>query len=560
MTYHRIEQLLRNPETTLFDALKGAGEKYPDAASMGYFGKTFSFSALMRETESTAKALIQAGVRPGDVVTFMLPNCPQAVSVFYAINRIGAVANMIHTLSSVEEIAYYLNFADSRYMITADRFLPSVKKAAASLSADVTVIYTDISEKMPLPLRIGYALKNKKAPADITADDHFFSLHDLIVKSRAVTLPLVPYEKDKTSVIFYSGGSTGFPKGICLSDYNINSLAIQVADASGYRFGPGMKFLSAMPLFHGFGLGVGIHTFICNGVQCVLVPQFTPDSYVKTLLKEKTNMLAIVPSMLEMFLRSTAFDGKDLSFLQGIFCGADSAPEPLLRRCNAFLAAHGCREQVREGYGLTESVTACILNPKENVRLGSVGLPLGETVCKIVKPGTFEELPAGESGELIIHGPSVMLGYLNDPEETEKTLRIGPDGKKWLFTGDLCRMDEDGYVFFVQRIKRLIIFNGYNIAPTQVERVINEVPGVEKSCVIGIRDRLCGQRVAAYIIPKPEESVEELRRAVQLACRERLAAYAVPTKVVFLDSLPLTKMGKIDYVKLEHDANQTKEG
>lgn len=557
MTYQRIKQLLSDPDSTLFDALKRACDAYPTAAALGYFGRTITYSTLLKKTEGTAKALLQAGVRPGDTVTFMLPNCPQAVAVFYAINRVGAVANMIHTLSSEEEISYYLRFTDSKYLITADRFLSVSVKAARAVSPDISVIWTDISEEMPLPLKLGYALKTKKPAEAKTKDARILRLKDLMKRAGAQTLPDARYDREKTTVLLYSGGSTGFPKGICLTDRNINALGIQVGEASGHPFGPGMKFLSAMPLFHGFGLGVGIHTFICNGVQCVLVPQFTPDSYVKTILKEKTNMMAIVPSILEALIRSEAFEGKDLSFLKGVFAGADSVPESLLRRSNAFLAAHGCKEQVREGYGLTESVTACVLNPIEKVKPGSIGLPLGETVCRIVKPGTFEELPSGENGELIIHGPTVMTGYLKNPEETAKTLRIGPDGRKWLFTGDLCRMDADGYVYFVQRLKRLIITNGYNVAPVQVERIINEVPGVASSCVIGIRDRLCGQRVAAYIVPEKGVSADALRKEVVTACKTRLAAYAVPTKIECRDALPLTKMGKTDYARLEREANES---
>lgn len=557
MEYKLNQRSLRNPECTLYDALEETCKQYPNAAALGYFGRYFSFTTLLQEIDRTAKALVHADVCSGDTVTFMLPNCPQAVSVFYAINRIGAVANMIHTLSSAEEITYYMNIANSKHIVTESRFLPIVKKAVSALPSRASVIYTDISEKMPTILRVGYKLKNKHIPEEYAADKSSFRLRDLMVQSGKEALPITQYEKGKTTVIMYSGGSTGFPKGICLSDYNMNSLAIQVAEGTELSLGPDKKFLSAMPLFHGFGLGVGIHSFICCGVQCVLVPQFTPDACIKVILKEKINMMAVVPSMLESFIRSNAFEGKDLSFLQGIFCGGDSLSASLLNRCNAFFAAHGCAQKVREGFGLTESVTACILNPIGNVKAGSVGLPLGKTICKIVNPGTFEEMPRGESGELIIHGPSVMLGYLNDPEETAKTLREDPNGVKWLFTGDLCQMDEDGYIFFIQRIKRLIISSGYNIAPMQVERIINEVQGVKQSCVIGIKDRLVGQRVAAYIVPQPNVSVEKLRKDIQMTCNERLATYAVPTRIVFLDSLPLTKIGKIDYIKIEQEANKS---
>jgi long-chain acyl-CoA synthetase len=478
---------------------------------------------------------------------------------YYAISRIGAVANMIHTLSSSENIAFYLKKANSRFIVTLDALYPKVKEGCKKAGHSVTVIYTSVSDEMPALTKLGYKIKTRKTKPAAINDEQAIGLKGLIAKGEHQILPAVAYEKDRVSTILYSGGSTGKPKGICLSDYNINSLAIQVANAAGHRICPGKKFLSAMPLFHGFGLGVGIHTFINNGAQCILVPQFTLDAYVKTLLKEKTNMLAIVPSMLEAFLRSNAFDGKDLSFLQGIFCGADSAPPDLQTRMNAFLQAHHCKEVVREGYGLTETVTACILNPIEQVKIGSVGLPLGDTKVRIVKPGTFHDVDVGENGELIISGPAVMLGYLDEPEETANTVRIDQDSKRWVFTGDMCRLDKDGYVYFVQRIKRLIIINGYNVYPMQVEQVIQTCSAVKAVCVVGIKDKRTGQRVAACVVLKDGANEKQARTDILNLCKNSLEEYAVPSKIEFLKELPLTNMGKIDFTRLEQMQNTKKE-
>ncbi len=556
MDYKRVYQDFRDPDVTVYGALAGACARYPAAEALRFFGRSFSFTQVLRDVDATARALLEAGVKPGDRVTFMLPNCPQAVSVFYGISRVGAEANMIHTLSAVPEITYYLDKAESRFIVTLDNFCTNVLEAvAAAKDPGVKVILTSIAEEMPLPVKLGYKLKNRKNKPVVPDLPNVLRLSELKKKGAGRALPDVAYDPAHTAAIFYSGGSTGMPKGIRLSDRSINSLGIQVADAAGHRICPGTRFLSAMPLFHGFGLGVGIHTFICNGAACVLVPQFTLDAYVKTLLKEKTNMLAIVPSMLEAFLHTDAFDGKDLSFLQGIFCGADAVPVSLQERVNAFLKDHGCAEKVREGFGMTEAVTACILNPIEHIKPGSLGLPLGDTKVRIVRPGTFEDLPAGEPGEMLLSGSVVMQGYLDDPEATAKTLRED-GGVTWLFTGDMCYMDEDGYVFFVQRLKRLIITNGYNVSPGQAEQVINAVPGVESNCVVGVKDRLSGQRVVAVVVPKAGEDQIALRRAVDEACRRSLVAYALPTKIEFAESLPLTKMGKIDFTKVERELNE----
>ena len=559
MQYNHVIQDFQNAETTVFGAMKEASERYKDAPAIGFFGKSFSYNELVIKTEEVAKALMQAGVKEGDAVTFMLPNCPQAVMVYYAINRVGAVANMIHTLSAPPNITFYLNKAHSKFIVTLDSLYPKVKEGCENAEEPVTIIYTSISEEMPLLTKIGYKIKTAKTKPAPIQDENAFELKELITKGANQTLPQISYEKDRVSAIFYSGGSTGNPKGICLSDYNMNSLAIQTASGVGHRI-PGTKFLSAMPLFHGFGLGVGIHTFMNCGAQCILVPQFTLDAYVNTLLKEKTNMLAIVPSMLEAFLHSDAFDGKDLSFLQGIFCGADSAPAKLQERMNAFLKAHNCNEVVREGYGLTETVTCCALNPIENVKIGSVGVPLGETKMRIVKPGTFEDVPNGENGELIINGPSVMLGYMDEPEETANTLRKDKDGSIWLFTGDMCYMDEDGYVFFVQRIKRMIITNGYNVYPTQVEAVIRECEEVENVCVVGVKDKLSGQRVVACVVLKEGADKNQAKNNIMNMCQNNIEAFAVPSKIEFIDEIPLTKMGKTNFTELEKTMNEKKRG
>ena len=555
-----VIQDFKNAETTVFGALKDSAERYGDAPALGFFGKTISFNTLIEKTEAVAKALVKAGVKPGDAVTFMLPNCPQAVMVYYAINRVGGVANMIHTLSPPASIAFYMNKAHSRFIVTLDSLYKNVKEASKETDENITVIYTSIADEMPLITKIGYKIKTAKTkPAPIT-DSNAYGLKDLVANASAQSLPPISYEKDRVSTILYSGGSTGKPKGICLSDFNMNSLGITAGNRVGYPIGPGIKFLSAMPLFHGFGLAVGIHTYLNTGAQCILVPQFTLDAYVKTLLKEKTNMLAIVPSLLEAFLHDDAFEGKDLSFLKAVFCGADSVPLDLFDRMNAFLKEHNCNEVVREGYGMTETVSACFLNPRDIVKNGSVGPSTAGTTGRIVKPGTFEDLPVGEKGELIINGPTVMLGYFEDPEETAKTLKKDTDGKIWLFTGDMCKMDEDGYVYFVQRIKRMIITNGYNVYPTQVEKIIQACDAVDSVCVVGIKDRLSGQRVAACVVLKENADKAQVRKDIIKRCQDNLEPFAVPTKIEFLEELPHTNVGKVAFTELEEMMNQKKGG
>ncbi len=555
MDRKRVIQDFNNAETTVFGAFSDACKRYNDAPALGFFGESISYSTLLEKTERTAKALIEAGVKPGDAVTCMLPNCPQAIMVYYAISRIGAVANMIHTLSSPQNIAFYLSKAHSRFIIALDMMYPKIKEGCKNVDYPVTIIYTSLSDEMSLFNRIGYKIKTSKTKPAAIKDECAVSLKDLLVKGTGRILPNINYDKDHLSTIIYSGGSTGTPKGVCLSDYNINALGIQVGNGVDLPI-RGTKFLAIMPLFHGFGLGVGIHTFLNCGAQCILEPRFTVDEFIKILINEKINMVLLVPSLLEAILRSDALEGKDLSFLKGIFCGGDAVPQDLQIRVNAFLKQHNCNEVVRQGYGLSEAMAACFMNPIDKVKMNSIGIPLGEMKARIVKQGTFEDVGVNECGELILNGPSVMLGYLDEPEETAATLRKDEDGSVWLFTGDMCRMDEDGYVFFVQRIKRMIITNGYNVYPTQVEKVIWKCESVKAVCVVGVKDKMAGQRVVACIILKDGEDPKKARTDIINLCKNGLEEFAVPTKIEFLEEFPLTNMGKTNFTELEKMMNE----
>jgi long-chain acyl-CoA synthetase len=316
-----------------------------------------------------------------------------------------------------------------------------------------------------------------------------------------------------------------------------------------------MKMLSIMPVFHGFGLGVGIHTALIGGAACILVPQFSVKIYADTLKKHKPNLIPGVPTLFEALLRAEDLDGVDLSFLKGIFSGGDSLSPELKKKVDAFLTAHGSTEQIREGYGTTECVTASCLTPKSYARSGSIGVPFPDTFYKIVKPGTHEECDPNTEGEICISGPTVMLGYMDNPTETAQTLQQHGDGRVWLHTGDLGHMDEDGFVYFRQRLKRMIITSGYNVYPSQLENIIDGHDKVLLSCVIGIKDQYRGQKIKAYVVPMPGiEPTEALKQEILDYCSDKIAKYALPREVEFRTELPKTLVGKVAYRVLEEEA------
>ena len=356
-----------------------------------------------------------------------------------------------------------------------------------------------------------------------------------------------------TAAILYSGGTTGTNKGIFLTNIGFNAMAIQTGTA-GNCIVPGNTCLSIMPIFHGFGLAVSIHTMLYWGITTILIPQFDARSYCKLLGQYKPNYIAGVPTLFEALLRMEDAQKLDMSQLMGIFSGGDSLSTELKNKVDAFLKDHGCKEQVREGYGMTECVTACCLTPRFTHRDGSIGIPFPDIYFKICIPFTHDEVPYGTIGEICIAGPTLMRGYMDNPKETIQTLQMHEDGLVWLHTGDLGTMDEDGFVYFKQRLKRMIITSGYNVYPSQVENIIDAHKDVLMSTVIGVKDPYRMQKVKAFVVLKPgTEATEERKKEIMDYCRARLPKYAIPREVEFRTELPKTKVGKVAFAELEKE-------
>ena len=293
---------------------------------------------------------------------------------------------------------------------------------------------------------------------------------------------------------------------------------------------------------------------LAQGGRCILIPRFTAKSYAKQIVKYKCNFIAGVPTLYEALLRLPSMDGADLSSLKGVFSGGDSLSIELKKKFDKFLYDHKAVVQVREGYGTTETVTACCLTPTHIYKEGSIGLPFPDTYIKIVKPGTDEELPYGEEGEILLAGPTVMKEYMNHPEETAKTLRKHNDGLTWVYTGDLGIMDEQGFIYFRGRAKRMIISSGYNVYPGQIENILDANDMVQMSCVIGVPDAYKMQKVKAFVMLKPGvEASDATREALLGYCRKHVAKYAMPYDIEFRDELPKTLVGKVAYRVLEEE-------
>ena len=545
---------LHYPDKTMYQLLAETAQQYPNHIAYLFQGKRTTYADFLDRIESAARGLYNMGIRKGDKVTICMPNSPQALDCFYALNRIGAIPNMIHPLSAAQEISFYLNVSGSKAILTLDQFYEKVASILPQVAQECTILVAKIADELPFPLNILYPL-TKAGRHPLPKSGYGLWRHMLIAGTDLTELPAHDGRADDCAAILYSGGTTGTTKGIQLSNRNFNALALQTIAASGYPSIAGMKMLSVMPIFHGFGLGIGIHTALVGGATCILVPQFNIKTYADILMKQQPDFIPGVPTLFEALLRAESLKNADLRFLKGIFCGGDSLSPELKKKVDAFLAAHGCTQQIREGYGTTECVTASCLTPKDYARENSIGVPFPDTYYKIVTTGTTDEVEPLTEGEICIAGPTVMLGYMDNPQETAQTLRRHSDGKTWLHTGDLGYMDADGFVYFKQRIKRMIISSGYNIYPSQLENIIDGHEKVLLSCVIGIPDDYKGQRLRAYIVPAPGIApTEELKQQLRDYCAQHIARYALPKEFVFRAELPKTLVGKVAYRLLEEEA------
>ncbi len=556
--YGDMPHTLNYPAKTIYELVRAAALKYPNDVAYEFMGKNVTYSQFMARIDRVAKALLALGVGKGDRFTICMPNCPQALDTFYALNRIGAVSNMIHPLSAPSEIAFYLNFSHSKAVLTLDQFYGKLDQIRGDLKQPTKLVIAQIKDELPAPLNLLYPMTKaaRKVPKLPAAGD-FIRWNDFLRGGKSIDeLPDHPIGYTEGASILYSGGTTGTTKGILLSSANFNATALQTIAASGLHDIHGKKMLSVMPIFHGFGLGIGIHTALVGGATCILVPQFNVKTYAKLLVKKKPNLVPGVPTLFEALLRTNLLEDADLSFLDGMFSGGDSLSVELKHKVDDFLKAHKAKIQIREGYGTTECVTASCLTPKDYARSGSIGVPFPDTYYKIVKPGTTEETDPNIEGEICISGPSVMMCYVDNPEETAQTLRRHADGRIWLHTGDLGAMDTDGFVYFRQRIKRMIITSGYNVYPSQLENIIDGHEKVLLSCVVGVKDKYKMQKVKAFVVLRPGfEPTEEVRQELFDHCRKHIAKYAMPYEIEFRTELPKTLVGKVAYRVLEEEAN-----
>ncbi len=551
--YGNVPHELNFPKISMYESVALAVSDFYGRVAYDFMGTKVTYLEFKKQIDQCANALAALGLKKGERVTISMPTSPPGIICFYAVNKLGAVASMIHPLSTESEIEFYCKISKSRFALTMDMWLNTFAPAAKRAGVEKLLI-CKMQDYLPAHLAKLYWLKaGRKNPKIPTNDPMIVDWKKWVMKTEHPQALRADVNAEDLAVILYSGGTTGTPKGIMLSNYNFVTEGLMCANWVGMN--PEYSDVLAMlPIFHGFGLGVCVNTALSNGGKCILVPMFEADLAAK-MIKKRPNFMIGVPTLYEALTKSKKFNKSDLSCLFACFSGADTLPRVVKERFEAIVERQGGKGvKLLEGYGLTEAVTAIMAMPMGEYREGSIGIPFSSMLAKVVKKGTTEEAPVGEEGELCLHGPAVMLGYLDQPEETAEVLQKHSDGKIWLHTGDVVSMDNDGFFYFKLREKRMIKSSGMNVYPAQVEGQLYKHEAVDECCVIGIPDVEQVERVKAFVVLKKEftsKAGPDMAKELITHCRKDLIKWSCPREVEFINEIPKTKVGKIAFTELQ---------
>ena len=547
--YTKEEKNYKFPDISMYDLLKRNNYNREKKIAINYFDNKITYATFFNEIEKVAKAFSSIGVLEGDVITLIMPNTPECVIAVLALNKIGAIANMVHPLSAEEEIKFFINDTNSKVILTIDICAEKIMNIIEQTEV-YKVIITSASDSMPFLLGLGYEiLEGWKIPRP-KSDGFYMSYKEFIRNGfNTVQQEIKKYGKDQRAVIMHSGGTTGTPKSIVLTNGNFTSFALQM----------GMKFrfeseivLGILPICHVFGLVVTIYGPLAMGFEVVLIPKFNIKEFPKMLSKYKPTIIPGVPTLFEAMLKAKKMNKNNISQIKFLISGGDDLSDSLEDDIVSFLRKNGSFGKLEKAYGLTESCTAVIATLDVEDKHSNIGIPFpGNDVC-FVKPNTIEEVEVGEEGEICISGPTIMEGYLNNEEENKTTLQLHDDGKIWLHTGDLGKVDENGIIHYIQRLKRMIISSGFNVYPAQIEKVLKTDSRIDNCVVVGQPHPYKVEVPVAYIVLKKDVKKDsKLKKELKALCIKNLARHSIPSKFEFKDELPKTLIGKINFKSLQ---------
>ena len=557
--YDKEKVHLDYPDFSAYKLIEFTASKHLNNISYNYYGHKVTYYEFLKQIDEAARSMKAIGVKPKDVVSICMPNTPEGIISFYAANKIGAIASMIHPLSAENEIKQYLNISKTEWLITIDFTIGKVDKIINDTKVK-KVIAVGVGESMPIHIKSIYAATQMHKtlislnPINYLNFDYNIA-HSKISSWKEFLKLGKDYQKEidddfkgkEIAAILYSGGTTGTPKGVKLTNLNLNASAMQNFEHVACLREKD-KVLAIMPIFHGFGLSVCIHCVQYFGGTSILIPQFNAKTFDKIVKKYEPNVLVGVPTLFEAISNNKGFNHLKLNYLTCVISGGDSLSVELKRKFDEWLKKHHSPTTIREGYGLTECCAASCFTPLNYYREGSIGIPYPDTYYKIVEAGTDDVLPYGRDGEIVISGPTVMDGYIHNRKETKQTLRKHKDGRIWLHTGDSGFMDEDGFVYFKGRLKRMIITSGYCVYPNNIENVIDSHPSVRMSCVIGIPHPYKVTVAKAFIVLKDNVmKSDKLLESIKELVEKNLARFSWPYDYEFREELPKTRVGKVAY-------------
>ena len=546
-----IDQTL--PALSAFEYVCQRSKNHLNDTALEYYGRKFTYADLIVNVKKTAAALRGAGVKKGDIITVVSIMTPEIIALFYAADMMGATLNLVDPRYSVEGIREYIEEVDSHLLVCLNVVYERCRQAAKRTNVEKVIVLSP-ADSLPPVMAVGYKLttpdKNKYA-------SNVIRWKQFIKGGEGQSTAAEPYDPDHACVVVHTGGTTGSPKGVMLTDDCFNGIALQF-QAYPKLFHRGQKLMNVMPPFIAYGFACGIHLPLVLGFTVIIIPNLDPAKLGSLVLKHKPEHMFGVPTHYQQLAADPKLRDKDLSFIINYAAGGDSLSRGAEQTVNDFLAAHGARYPIAKGYGMTEVSSAATVAAGLDNKPGSVGIPMVNTVVAAFEPGTDQELPIGQRGELCISGPCLMKGYYNKPEETAILLRRHPDGRVWAHTGDMGYLDEDGFVYLDSRIKRMIIrHDGFKVFPSMIENVVSRHPAVHQCSVVGCtdKDHTQGRLPFVYIVLKADTTAKKKQviRELERMCAEELPEYVQPVAYKFISSMPMTPVGKVDYRQLEAD-------
>ncbi len=546
-----IDQTL--PALSAFEYVCQRSKNHLNDTALEYYGRKFAYADLIVNVKKTAAALRGAGVKKGDIITVVSIMTPEIIALFYAADMMGATLNLVDPRYSVEGIREYIEEVDSHLLVCLNVVYERCRQAAKRTNVEKVIVLSP-ADSLPPVMAVGYKLttpdKNKYA-------SNVIRWKQFIKGGEGQSTAAEPYDPDHACVVVHTGGTTGSPKGVMLTDDCFNGIALQF-QAYPKLFHRGQKLMNVMPPFIAYGFACGIHLPLVLGFTVIIIPNLDPAKLGSLVLKHKPEHMFGVPTHYQQLAADPKLRDKDLSFIINYAAGGDSLSRGAEQTVNDFLAAHGVRYPIAKGYGMTEVSSAATVAAGLDNKPGSVGIPMVNTVVAAFEPGTDQELPIGQRGELCISGPCLMKGYYNKPEETAILLRRHPDGRVWAHTGDMGYLDEDGFVYLDSRIKRMIIrHDGFKVFPSMIENVVSRHPAVHQCSVVGCadKDHTQGRLPFVYIVLKADTTAKKKQviRELERMCAEELPEYVQPVAYKFISSMPMTPVGKVDYRQLEAD-------